>query len=117
MTALVAIPSSVGLTSTCGVTDSRSPLKAGLASHRLPSPRDTCRTSSPRLELDVADAERLAAHEGLGEPVRVLDELVPPDDRGPALGLPGPHRGLNLRVVRADELPRRRGRSGRRVAG
>src|SRR5207253_7686498 len=47
MTAFVAIPSSVGLTSTCGVRDSRSPLKAGLASHRLPSPRDTCRISSP----------------------------------------------------------------------
>ena len=70
-----------------------------------------------RLELDVADAERLARHEGLGEPVRVLDELVLPDDRGLALLLPRFHRGLDLRVVRADELPGRRRRLRCRGAG
>src|SRR2546428_511669 len=47
MTALVAIPSSVGFTRTCGVSPSPSPLNAGLASQRLLSPSDTFRISSP----------------------------------------------------------------------
>src|SRR5437867_10786882 len=115
MTALVAIPSSVGLTRTCGVSPSPSPLNAGLASQRLLSPSDTI--SFPGLELDVADAERLARHDGLGEPVRVLDELVLPNDWRLAVGLPRHHRGLDIRVIRADELARRRRRLRRPVAG
>src|SRR5262245_5857732 len=47
MTALVAMAWSVGLTRTCGVRVSRSPLNAGLTSQRAVSPRETFRISSP----------------------------------------------------------------------
>src|SRR5207249_2726566 len=56
------------------------------------------------LELDVADAERLARDDGLGEAVGILDELVLPDDRRLPSVLPRLERRLDVRIVRTDQL-------------
>src|SRR5439155_293690 len=70
----------------------------------------------PGLELDVADAQWLARDNRLGEPVRILDELVLSNDWRLAVGLPRLHRGLDIRVIRPDELARRRRGLRRRLA-
>src|SRR5207302_8900915 len=69
------------------------------------------------IELDIADPEWLARHDGLGEAVGILDELGRADDWRRLAGLPGAHCRLDLRVIWPDELAWRGSRLGLRGLG
>ena len=60
MMPLVAMPNSVGFTSTCGVNVSRSPLNAGLASQRVLVGPETGDLVPAALEKAVATAKVIA---------------------------------------------------------